>query len=92
MMIDGVEDIAVAGINTALDTVLLLTAAGQPVAAAVESSRILTVQSVREHLQKNLGNKNASVITHTLANPSTEAPSTAPSQSPTPNPLPQTAD
>jgi hypothetical protein len=90
MMKDGVEAIAVAGINTALDTVLLLTAAGQPLNAAVESSRILTVQSVRDHLQGQLGSKSASVITHTLATPNIETPS--PSTAPATTPQPQTVD
>lgn len=64
-----------AGIDTALDTVLLLTAAGQSVEAAVESSRVLTKQSVREHLNEKLANKNAAGITNTLATQEGEAAS-----------------
>jgi hypothetical protein len=67
MIKDGVGNIAVASVNTALDTVLILTAAGQSTASAVEASRILTIQSVRNHLEQQLGNKSASVITHKLA-------------------------
>lgn len=67
MIKDGVGNIAVASMNTALDTVLILTAAGQSTASAVEASRILTIQSVRNHLEQQLGNKSASAITHKLA-------------------------
>jgi len=77
MIKDGVGNIAVASVNTALDTVLVLTAAGQSTASAVESSRILTAQSVRNHLEEQLGNKSASVITHRLAT-STVVPVPAP--------------
>lgn len=67
MIKDGVGDIAAASVNTDLDTVLILTAAGQSTASAVESSRILTIESVRSLLEQQLGNKSASVITHKLA-------------------------
>jgi hypothetical protein len=67
MIKDGVGDIAAASVNTALDTVLILTAAGQSTASAIESSRILTIESVRNLLEQQLGNKSASVITHKLA-------------------------
>lgn len=92
MMKDGVEAIAVAGVNTALDTVLMLTAAGQPVKAAVESSRILTLQSVRDHLQQQLGNRNAAEITHTLASPPVPETSTASTPAPSTSPQLQTID
>ncbi|OLU00876.1 hypothetical protein BVK86_20310 [Pseudomonas reinekei] len=67
MIKDGVGNIAAASVNTALDTVLVLTAAGQSTASAVESSRILTIESVRKLLEEQLGNKSASVNTHKLA-------------------------
>ncbi len=67
MMIDGVEKRIEAGVNTALDMVEVLVAAGQPIKTAIATSRILTMEVVRESLAKNLGNKSGSVITHTLA-------------------------
>lgn len=84
MMKDGVIEHCEAGINTVCDTILLLTAAGQKVEHAVESARILTLQSVKETLENKLGNRSASVITHTLA--------TENAQAPTPAPQPQTVD
>jgi len=67
MMIDGVEKRIEAGVNTALDMVEVLVAAGQPLKSAIATSRILTMEVVRESLAKNLANKSGSVITHTLA-------------------------
>ena len=67
MMIDGVEKRIEAGVNTALDMVEVLVAAGQPLKSAIATSRILTMEVVRESLAKNLGNKSGSVITQTLA-------------------------
>lgn len=43
MMIDGVEKRIEAGVNTALDMVEVLVAAGQPLKAAIATSRILGV-------------------------------------------------
>ena len=67
MMIDGVEKRIEAGVNTALDMVEVLVAAGQPLKSAIATSRILTMEVVRESLAKNLANISGSVITHTLA-------------------------
>lgn len=87
MIKDGVKNIAIASVNTALDTVLVLTAAGQPTASAVETSRILTAQSVRDHLEAQLGNKSASVITQKLASSSVvPVPSSASSSAKSPSP------
>lgn len=67
MMIDGVEKRIEAGVNTALDMVEVLVAAGQPLKSAIATSRILTMEVVRESLANHFGNKSGSVITHTLA-------------------------
>lgn len=67
MMIDGVEKRIEAGVNTALDMVEVLVAAGQPLKSAIATSRILTMEVVRESLASHFGNKSGSVITHTLA-------------------------
>ncbi|MCC9289428.1 hypothetical protein [Pseudomonas aeruginosa] len=67
MMIDGVENRIEAGVNTALDMVEVLDAAGQPLIAAIATSRILRMEVVRESLAKYLAYKSGSVITHTSA-------------------------
>lgn len=77
MMQDGMEKRIESGVNTALDMVELLVAAGQPLKTAVAVSRTLTMQAVRESLAQDFSNKSGSVITHTLATtpvPPTPAP------------------
>lgn len=95
MMKDGVEKRIETAAKTALTTVELLVAAGQPLKSASAASEKLTMAGVRESLAKELGNKSGPVITHTLATtPAVEPtqPAPAPAKRRTKAKQPQTVD
>lgn len=70
-MANGIKQWVDGAIDTVEETAKELIDGGMEPKAAVQAAAILTKNTVADRLDKNLGNKNASLITHSLGSQTT---------------------
>lgn len=67
MMKNGVKRYVETGVRSALDTVELLVASGLPLGQARRAAEVMTLRTMARQIERDLGRRNASQITHHLA-------------------------